>query len=133
MLGASNLVNGTQLTLTNGTGTPIPSAQTVIAGSNGGTQTFTFSNGVTFTLNTPTGDTASGIAAGMNGKVISVANNPVGTMAFVAGKNIDGLQRDQQRVEPGIDEGRGADRKAEHEAAGDRQLLLHASREFPGE
>lgn len=94
-VGASNLVNGTQLTLSNGTGTPIPSAQTVIAGSAGGAQTFTFTNGVTFTLNTPTGDTASGIAAGMNGKVITVANNPVGTMAFVAGKNIDGLQRDQ--------------------------------------
>jgi flagellar hook protein FlgE len=92
---ASNLVNGTQLTLSNGVGTPIPSAQTVIAGSAGGVQTFTFTNGLTFTLNTPAGDTAAGIAAGMNGKVITVGNNPVGTMAFVAGKNIDGLQRDQ--------------------------------------
>ena len=92
---ASNLVNGTQLTLSNGVGTPIPSAQTVIAGSAGGAQTFTFSNGITFTLNTPVGDTASGIATGLNGKVITVGNNPVGTMAFVAGKNIDGLQRDQ--------------------------------------
>jgi len=94
-VGGSNLVNGTQLTLTNGAGTPIASAQTVVAGSAGGTQTFTFNNGLTFTLNTPAGDTAAGIAAGMSGKIIAVANNPVGTMAFVAGKNIDGLQRDQ--------------------------------------
>ena len=94
-IGAANLVNGTQLTLTNGSGTPIPSAQTVINGSNGGQQTFAFSNGVSFTLNTPLGDSAAGIAAGLSGRVITVANNPVGTMAFVAGKNTDGLQRDQ--------------------------------------
>jgi flagellar hook-basal body protein len=92
---STNTVNGTQLTLSNGTGTPIPSAQTIIAGAAGGVQTFTFSNGVTFTLNTPATDTVAGIAAGMNNKVITVSNNPVGTMAFVAGKNTDGLQRDQ--------------------------------------
>ena len=92
---STNTVTGTQLTLSNGTGTPIPSAQTVIAGSAGGVQNFTFSNGITFTLNTPATDTENGIAAAMNGKVITVGNNPVGTMAFVAGKNIDGLQRDQ--------------------------------------
>ena len=94
-IGVANLVNGTQLTLTNGAGTPIASAQTVIDGTNGGQQTFAFSNGVSFTLNTPLGDSAAGIAAGLSGRVITVANNPVGTMAFVAGKNTDGLQRDQ--------------------------------------
>jgi flagellar hook protein FlgE len=93
-IGSGNVVSGTQLTLSNGTGTPIASPQTIIAGSAGGTQTFSFSNGITFTLNTPLGDTAAGIAQGLNGKVITVANNSIGTMAFVAGQNIDALQTD---------------------------------------
>jgi flagellar hook protein FlgE len=58
-------------------------------------QTFTFTNGISITMSTPAGDDVGAIAGNLNGKTITIANNPTGTMAFVAGKNIDSMARDQ--------------------------------------
>ena len=92
--GADNLASGTFLTLSDGTGTPIASAQPITDGAPGVSQTFTFSNGLSVTMSTPT-ETAAAIAAAYSGSTITVQNNPLGTMGFVAGKNIDSLARDQ--------------------------------------
>jgi flagellar hook-basal body protein len=94
-IGSGNLLTGTFIGMQDAGGNNVLSAQAVVAGSAGGVQTFTFSNGVSITMNTPATDSVGAIAGNLNGKKITIANNPVGTMGFVAGKNIDSLARDQ--------------------------------------
>ena len=94
-IGSGNLLTGTFIGMQDAGGNNVLSAQAVVAGSAGGVQTFTFSNGVSITMNTPATDSVGAIAGNLNGKQITIANNPVGTMGFVAGKNIDSLARDQ--------------------------------------
>ena len=90
-----NLNSGTFLQMTDAGGNNVLSAQPIQAGSAGGVQTFTFTNGVSITMSTPAADDVGAIAGNLNGKTITIANQPVGTMGFVAGKNIDSLARDQ--------------------------------------
>ncbi len=94
-VGAGNLLTGTFLGMHDAGGNNVLSAQAVQAGSAGGVQTFTFTNGISITMSTPAGDDVGAIAGNLNGKTITIANNPTGTMGFVAGKNIDSLARDQ--------------------------------------
>ena len=94
-VGAGNLLTGTFLGMQDAGGSNVLSAQAVQAGSAGGVQTFTFSNGISITMSTPAGDDVGAIAGNLNSKTITIANNPTGTMGFVAGKNIDSLARDQ--------------------------------------
>ena len=90
-----NLNSGTFLQMSDAGGNNVLSAQPIQAGSAGGVQTFTFTNGVSITMSTPAADDVGAIAGNLNGKTITIANQPVGTMGFVAGKNIDSLARDQ--------------------------------------
>ena len=94
-VGAGNLLTGTFLGMQDAGGNNVLSAQAVQAGSAGGVQTFTFTNGISITMSTPAGDDVGAIAGNLNGKTITIANNPTGTMGFVAGKNIDSMARDQ--------------------------------------
>ena len=94
-VGAGNLLTGTFIGMQDAGGNNVLSAQAVQAGSAGGVQTFTFTNGISITMSTPAGDDVGAIAGNLNGKTITIANNPTGTMAFVAGKNIDSMARDQ--------------------------------------
>jgi flagellar hook-basal body protein len=86
--------SGTFLTMHDLTGSPILSSQPIVAGSVSTSQTFTFSNGISITLNTPATESAAAIAASLNNKVVAIENRPLGIMGFVAGKNIDSLARD---------------------------------------
>ena len=86
--------SGTFLTMHDLTGSPILSSQPIVAGSVSTLQTFTFSNGISVTLNTPATESEAAIAASLNNKVVAIENQPLGIMGFVAGKNIDSLARD---------------------------------------
>ena len=86
--------SGSFLTMHDLTGSPILSSQPIVAGSVSTLQTFTFSNGISVTLNTPATESEAAIAASLNNKVVAIENQPLGIMGFVAGKNIDSLARD---------------------------------------
>jgi flagellar hook-basal body protein len=96
-LTAPQVVTGTYMTLSSGVGPALRSSQPIQDGVVGQTQNFDFANGVSMSINNSGSvvDTITTIANSFNNKTITVSNQPTGTMAFVAGKNIDSLSRDQ--------------------------------------